>query len=498
VACAIVSVLGLYVYPQSFILPGVLFLTLLGLRRSSQAARGANLLIFVGVTLVGALPFVWLVLRDPANFVSGYIGGKLAGENALQRLAGNSLNALLAFNLRGDENFRSNPAQLPHLDPLSGLLFLAGVVFWLLPTRRRWSPALLLPLLLLQLPSVLVLSLPHEVPSASRTLGVAPLAYILAASGLWWLLQAIGGLRRARRLVPAVAGLALGAILLLNAQRYFVSYIDGLPYQNTHIGSAIVSYMDLLPPETQIYLVGCCWEGGMPEPEGMVSVMRRPKSFRRFEPDRLSCDQLRFLNQPAVFVWSSREKLPAPQLADCAAWLPAQLYSSPRGLPMFYAAPLLVGQPAPPGQAAAPAPADAQLTFTQAELGAEPIGVRHSPIDIGSIPDLFDGDRNSLIRGADANPLVIELRFTAPRPLSAVALDLGTMRTFKVALSITAADGAPRELTRSYQNLPSDPHVELELGDDAGPAQVLRVTITDLDAPPADGWHIHVRELALR
>ena len=68
---------------------------------------------------------------------------------------------------------------------------LLGVVFWLLPAQRRRSVTIFLPFLLLQAPSWLV-RYPVQVPSASRTLAVAPLAYILVASGLWWLAQLAG------------------------------------------------------------------------------------------------------------------------------------------------------------------------------------------------------------------------------------------------------------------------------------------------------------------
>ncbi len=121
-------------------------------------------------------------------------------------------------------------------------------------------------------------------PSASRTLGVAPIAYILVASGLWWLLQ----LRRPawpRWLVPTVAGVLLAAILLLNAQRYFRDYIADLPYQNTPIGRIIATYLDALPPETQIYLVGCCWEHSLPEPLSVQYVMARPERFSAIDPE---------------------------------------------------------------------------------------------------------------------------------------------------------------------------------------------------------------------
>ncbi len=371
VACAIVSALGLYVLPQSWVLPAVIVVTLVCLRWSGHPVRWADVGCFVLLLIPLSLPFVWLVSQDPKNFFSGYIGGKLINYHGdfVGVVLGNFTRALLALHVRGDVVFRSNPSGLPHLDPISGLLFLVGIVFWLKRGRRQWSSVLLVPLVLLQLPSMLVLAVPGEVPSASRTLGVAPLVYILVASGLWWLVQTIWALQRlvaklrrpkarheelltinagsiishiagGRWVGPAIAGLLLGTILLLNTYRYFQIYTSGLPYHNTPVGQIIARYLDLLPTDTQIYLIGCCWESSMPNTESVQYVMARPQNLHLFEPSRLSCDQLRSLPLPAVLVWSFHMTLPAPQLEACKQWLPAQLYSSHQGLPVFFAAPL--------------------------------------------------------------------------------------------------------------------------------------------------------------
>ncbi|HEX5690306.1 MAG TPA: glycosyltransferase family 39 protein, partial [Roseiflexaceae bacterium] len=82
VACAVVSTLGMYLYPQTFILPLVSGLTLLGLRWLGMRVRWADLWRFALVTLVCALPFAAIVARDPANFFSGYIGEKIVSDTS--------------------------------------------------------------------------------------------------------------------------------------------------------------------------------------------------------------------------------------------------------------------------------------------------------------------------------------------------------------------------------------------------------------------------------
>ena len=162
IACAIVSSLGLYVYPQSFVLPGVIFLTLLLLRWTGLPVASKKLGLFALVALVCAIPFVFIVRTDPANFTGGYIGSKIKTDGDFLTLLGQSVGrALLAFHVRGDGNFRSNPSGLTHLDWISGVLFLAGIVYWLTTKeRRRWIPIWLVPLLLLQIPSILALNQP--------------------------------------------------------------------------------------------------------------------------------------------------------------------------------------------------------------------------------------------------------------------------------------------------------------------------------------------------
>ena len=179
VASAVVSALGFYVYPQSVILPGVTFVVVVSLLLTRPTVAGQparsfraalpDLGLFVIVTLVCALPFVGIVMKNLQGFLTGYIGSKMqVTQSVWSVLALNVRHAALAFFTQGDIGFRSNPRGLPHIDRISSLLLLGGIVFWLLPGRIRWSPVLFLPLVLLQAPSILVLARPEEVPSASR------------------------------------------------------------------------------------------------------------------------------------------------------------------------------------------------------------------------------------------------------------------------------------------------------------------------------------------
>jgi hypothetical protein len=342
VACAAVSALGLYGYPQSFVIAPTMLATLLVLKVCGHVVSWRALGQFGLTFALLALPFVLLLAEDAGNITGPYIFSKIEGvENPLASLATNFVSSMAAFHVKGDSVFRSNPVDQPHLDVWSGLFMLAGIVFWLRRDLRRWFPLLFVPFLLLQSASMLVVNFQAEVPSASRTLGVAPIAYLWAASGVWWM--AVELRRRLPRAgtfaASAVVGVALVLITQANVQRYFVDYGDGLPYGNTPIARTAVNYLDTLPAETNVYLFHCCWEGSMPEPLSIQFDMRTPRRLVEITERTLTCDMLDAqITRPAVLLWDFHYPLPDPNLQACAQRLPAQLHVAPNGKPAFYAA----------------------------------------------------------------------------------------------------------------------------------------------------------------
>jgi 4-amino-4-deoxy-L-arabinose transferase-like glycosyltransferase len=494
VACAAIATLGLYVYPPSFILSPVIGLTLLCLCWTGMNVRWKDLFCFALVTLICALPFAWIVSRDPYNFFSGYIGSKLESQdNPFSILLRNLVHGLLALHVYGDSVSRTNPNSLPLLDVVSGLLFLGGLAFWLLPAQRQRSPLLLVPLVLLQLPSLLVLSRPHEVPSASRTLGVAPIVYILVASGLWWLAQLVRA-RLPRWVTLALVLTFLTAIVLLNERRYFQEYVNGLPYQNTPVGQLIARYIDSLPPDTQVYMVGCCWQDSMPEPNAVIYATLRPERFHVLEPTKLNCDWLTLTPPPTVLVWSFHTPLPTPQLDACSNMLPAQLYTSQQGLPVFYAATLFNNQVVN----AATAPGAEGLESSIVTIDGQTANMNFSSLDMGEVGNLFDHQVETLIRGKGANPLILDIQLSQPRRVSTISMTLATMQHAQIQVEVTSEDGSTTRFSRDLIELSGMPDVELPIPNAPIQTRHLRIEVLDLAPPGGDGPHIHVRELQLR
>ena len=183
-----------------------------------------------------------------------------------------------------------------------------------MPARRRLSPALFVPFLLLQVPSLLV-RYPIQVPSASRTLGIVPMAYIFVASGLWWLLITLRSIRWGQALVLV---LALATITGLNSYRYFGPYIDGLPAHNTPFGRVIAEYIDSLPPQTHVYVRGCCWgQWEQPNPKGILYAITAPHAVTIVNPPDMMCNQLRHAPRPSVVIWDANDQVFGLQLAQC-------------------------------------------------------------------------------------------------------------------------------------------------------------------------------------
>jgi hypothetical protein len=318
---------------------------------------------------------------------------------------------------------------------------------------------------------------------------------MLVASGAWWLAQEAYK-RLNRWLTFALIGVLLGGVLLLNVQRYFNDYITGLPYGNIPIGNLVAQYANQLSDETQVYMVGCCWIDGIPD-NFVKYDMTRPERMHYTEPDSLSCNVLQNTKLPAVFIWNYNNEVPAPQLEACKHWLQPLLHSY-RNSPIFYAATLQLDSTAQPVQAIqTKEPIIAtDLVHDNLLLNGETVSIDYSRIDMGSIPDLTDDKLDTLIRGAQANPMMMILGFSSPRKASTLELTLGSMIHFQVTVIATYTDGTTEEVMNDYSNLPADPHISITLPSAEKDMASLTIAIFDL-MPPADAAHIHIREMEL-
>jgi hypothetical protein len=270
----------------------------LGLGMYTQAAFWGLPFVFVFAPvalLVGgivALPVLYSFWRNPGALVgqSSYIGSKLGAHLTLaqriQHVLQNTWKDAISYNVRGDNTFRHNIPGHPHLDVLSGVLFVLGMglLLWRIGRNRdrRLFVWFLLPFLLVQLPSVSDMD-PLNVPAMGRMIGATPFAFAAIAYAIdrgWTAAEGWLGARVSRPLtaVSALAAVVLAAIFAINMYNYFVVYPKTLPNGNTPFGRTIARRIDRSAPGTYSFLVGCCWgDWAQPEPGAVTDVVDRPR-----------------------------------------------------------------------------------------------------------------------------------------------------------------------------------------------------------------------------
>jgi len=130
-------------------------------------------------------------------------------------------------------------------------------------------------------------------------------------------------------------------------------------------------------------------------------------------------------------------------------------------------------------------------------VAGEVITVRHSVADMGTPPDLFDGNPSSLLRGLEANPLIIELAFPKPRPVTGIAGHFAHM-PYTVTAELFAPGVAEAVRYVVTAPAPAEGDAHLDLAFDRGPDTVERLRLTIHHDGMGDEANIHVRELVLR
>jgi hypothetical protein len=298
-------------------------------------------------------PLAVHVLAQPQTYLTGasFFGEKLglaAGfgpADYATRLATNVAANVLAFHVHGDRVFRHNVPGQPHLDPVSGLFFALGVaaVLWRVARNRDWRLLRygVVPLVVLQVPSVLDVRNPQSLPNMGRMIAILPCVLAVTAYGIvetdrLFRQVALPRLRHRRVVSPLDAGrecragrsgpepgisprragregwlrpvarwgMRAGPVILLavliaaiNARSYFVVYPRTLPDGNTPFGRTIAGALDAYPLEFVAYVAGCCWgEWRQPEPGSVALSLRRPRAIHFLQPDRpaaaVSCRDL--------------------------------------------------------------------------------------------------------------------------------------------------------------------------------------------------------------
>ncbi len=138
----------------------------------------------------------------------------------------------------------------------------------------------------------------------------------------------------------------------------------------------------------------------------------------------------------------------------------------------------------------------AGLVVDEMSVGEEPIRLAHSRLDIGQAKDIFDNAGDTLIRGLEANPFVLDFDFSRPQAVRGLAMDFGRM-DFVLRVQVYGTDSSkPIFYQGEYRQQPDIPHIDMDFAN--GPEQVKRVVIEIEQLNPPNEVHIHVREVLFK
>lgn len=222
-------------YPSSRVVPLLIAVTVaaeLGLDRMRWRSAAPGLALGLIAALAVAAPMMAHYLHHPEDFnnpqrIVSVFSPKLEPGVASATLRSNLGATLLMFHLHGDDNWRHNLAGAPMLDPITGLLFLAGLGaallmlgggFGRLADRPRATGALLLawvPVMLI--PNLLSV---EGVPHGLRSCGTLPAVMLLAGFGAA-IFEEIAVRISGRRIAVATGLLIAIMMTAWTAYRYF-------------------------------------------------------------------------------------------------------------------------------------------------------------------------------------------------------------------------------------------------------------------------------------
>ena len=236
--------LGVHVYPSIRFAP--FFLPAYWLLQARGAGVGwrpplRKLALFAAAALAVAAPMLLHYVHHPEHFsyphrVLSVFSPGVKAEEVPVHLAHNLRATLLMFHVAGDENWRHNLSGAPLLDPLTGALFLLGLVLvWRRPASGPLAALLVGWLVAMLLPNLLSV---EGVPHGLRSCGVLPAVALLGGIGLEGALGFLA-LRRGpgERAVLAIAATVMLLIGGWTAFRYFVVWGNDPRVAAAHDGS---------------------------------------------------------------------------------------------------------------------------------------------------------------------------------------------------------------------------------------------------------------------
>jgi hypothetical protein len=334
---------------------------------------------------------------------------------------------------------------------------------------------------------------------AARVMTFVPAAILLAALGVDWLVARLPRLQapRVERLVATLAGLgglALTAMTFQAAPLWFSDYgLYGMQYGAKQIFVDVIPALLKASPDT-VVLVSSTWANGTDRYREFfltgstydhVAIRGIDWYQSRYEP----------LTENLVFIGTPAELKSAQDSGKFEPITPEQTLAYPDGSPGFY---IFRAAYTPQATSLFAAEAEARrLPVTEeVELDGQTVRFTHSLFDMGTAAHLLDNDPFTLIRGMEANPLMLQIDFPTPRDIQVLRLTTGTMDLFTLTVrAFVDVEGEPVTTSQQFVNVGSDPELRIELPEADGPIARLQIEIHD--ELSGENANIHVRELVL-
>jgi len=129
------------------------------------------------------------------------------------------------------------------------------------------------------------------------------------------------------------------------------------------------------------------------------------------------------------------------------------------------------------------------------ELLGQKVRVSYSPLDIGDIAQVFDGDPKTFIRSFEANPLEITLSFSQPVELRGVSVLIGNAAS-RLVVEVTPPDSqTPIDYSAEIGSQEAYRTLEVPFG---GALQVQTLCLRLYDLDQSEPGHVHLWEVSLQ
>ena len=182
--------IGVWYYPSARIFPVVLGALLIHQLILNKEYRKEILLggfVLAIAAVITILPIAQFAFLNPDDFLSRtrdvWIGKHVPEGELISSIRENITVHLMMFHFGGDVNPRHNLPGIPMLDPISGLLMIAGLGI----SFYRWrTPLLILPIWILVMILPGALTVPWEAPQTLRAMGVIPAVVVLITLPLYY------------------------------------------------------------------------------------------------------------------------------------------------------------------------------------------------------------------------------------------------------------------------------------------------------------------------